>query len=291
MVTPLQNSVLAALQRDPPPVLTDYALGRLVFLATPRPAGSPGRSALDYTEVLHFLRDQKITRNIGGLPEGRAMLLIGQSNPDPFVMLCAVDPFGYVSHLSAMEYHGLTDRLSKTLYFTTPPAPEWTQLASARMQKDLRNELDAYLEARFPTLRRLQIKRLDRRPIEYHHRRVAGGYRLADHGNVRVSSLGRTYLEMLQAPERCGGLQHVLDIFRAHAKEHLPLILSEFDRHGTEIDRARAGYILEDIANLRDPKLDDWQQRIQRGGSRKLYSRADYSPRYSERWAISLNHE
>jgi len=241
--------------------------------------------------VLHGLLAQKITRNIGRLPEGRAMLLIGQRDPDPFVMLCAVDPFGYVSHLSAMEYHRLTDRLSKTIYFTTPPSPEWNQLAADRMRKDLGDDVDAYLEAGFPTLRRLVLKRLDRRSIEYHHRRTAGGYRLAEHGDVRVSSIGRTWLDMLQEPDRCGGLQHVLAVSRTHAKEHLPLILAELDRHGTEIDRARAGYILEDIANLHDPGLDAWQQRVQRGGSRKLYARADYAPRYSERWSLSLNHE
>lgn len=288
---PLTDAVLAALQGDPPAVLTDYGLGRIVFRARRAEPDAPTPSVHDYQQVLHFLLGQRIARNLGRLPEGRAMLLIGQRDPEPFTVLCAIDPFGYVSHLSAMEYHGLTDRLSKTLYFTTPPPAEWSQLAAARMRKDLGLEFDAYIESGMPTLRRLVLKRLDRRSIEYHHRRTAGGYRLAEHGQVRIASIGRTWLEMLQDPDRCGGLQHVIDVFRERARDHLKLILAELERHGTEIDRARAGYLLEEHAGLHDPLLDAWQQRVQRGGSRKLYAHADYAPRYSERWCLSLNHE
>jgi hypothetical protein len=285
------DAVLAALQAEPPPVLTDYALGRLVYRAHQEASGSIPASVHDYRQVLHFLLGHRIARNLGRLPEGRAMLLIGQRDPEPFTVLCCLDPFGYVSHLSAMEYHGLTDRLSKTIYFTTPPAPEWTQMASARMRRDLGEAYEGYVKAGMPRLRRLVLKRLDRRPIEYHHRRTAGGYRLAAHGAVRVASLGRTWLEMLQDPDRCGGLQHVIEVFRERARDHLRLILAELERHGSEIDRARAGYLLEEHAGIQDPVLDAWQRRVQRGGSRKLCAHAEYSPRYSERWCLSLNHE
>ena len=139
---PLTDAVLAALQGDPPAVLTDYGLGRIVFRARRAEPDAPTPSVHDYQQVLHFLLGQRIARNLGRLPEGRAMLLIGQRDPEPFTVLCAIDPFGYVSHLSAMEYHGLTDRLSKTLYFTTPPPAEWSQLAAARMRKDLGLEFD-----------------------------------------------------------------------------------------------------------------------------------------------------
>ena len=287
----ITDAVLAALQGDPPGVLTDYVLGRIVYRALQEWPGSVPPSVHDYQQVLHFLLGQRIARNLGRLPEGRAMLLIGQRAPEPFTVLCAVDPFGYVSHLSAMEYHGLTDRLSKTIYFTTPPPSEWRSLAAARMRKDLSEDFDGYVAAGLPSLRRLVLKRLDRRSIEYHHRRTAGGYRLAEHGQVRVGTIGRTWLDMLQDPDRCGGLQHVIDVFRERSREHLQLILAELERHGTEIDRARAGYLLEEHAGIHDPALDAWQQRVQRGGSRKLYAHADYAPHYSERWCLSLNHE
>ncbi len=45
------------------------------------------------------------------------------------------------------------------------------------------------------------------------------------------------------------------------------------------------------------PQWQDWrvhlarQQRVQRSGWRELYARADYAPRYTERWSLSLNHE
>ena len=290
METSLTSAVLAALQADPAPVLTDYRLGWHVFETAKTRCPSDRPSVHDYQQVLHFLLGNRIARNLGRLPEGRAMLLIGQSDPDPFTVLCALDPFGYVSHLSAMEYHGLTDRLSKTIYFTTPPSPEWTQLAQARMHKDLGDDYNAYIEAGFPTLRRLLLKRLGRQSIEYHHRKTAGGYRLAEHGHVRIASIGRTWLDMLQDPDCCGGLQHVMDVFQARASEQLPLIVAELERHGTEIDRARAGYLLETLAKVEHPILHAWQQHVQRGGSRKLYAKADYAPTYSERWALSINY-
>lgn len=39
-------------------------------------------------------------------------------------VVCSVDPFCYVSHLSAMEYHGLTNRMP-TLLFISSPRPRY----------------------------------------------------------------------------------------------------------------------------------------------------------------------
>lgn len=42
--------------------------------------------------------------------------LVGMSPPPPpEETFCLLDPFSYVSHLSAMAWHGLTDRMPKTL--------------------------------------------------------------------------------------------------------------------------------------------------------------------------------
>lgn len=36
-------------------------------------------------------------------------------------IICVVDPFAYISHLSAMEFHGLTDRIPSSIFYSTPP--------------------------------------------------------------------------------------------------------------------------------------------------------------------------
>ena len=70
--------------------------------------------------------------------------LFGRAKPKAMEVACAADPFAYISHLSAMEFHGLTDRFSKILYLTTPPDTEWKELAKDRMLKDLREHLEAF---------------------------------------------------------------------------------------------------------------------------------------------------
>jgi predicted transcriptional regulator of viral defense system len=105
----------------------------------------------------------------------------------------------------------------------------------------------------------------------------------------RVATIGRTFLDMLREPDLCGGIYHVLDIFAEQAPRYLRLIVDEIDRHGTKIDKVRAGYVLAERLNLTHPAFAVWQTCAQRGGSRKLDAQADYSPRFSETWCLSIN--
>jgi predicted transcriptional regulator of viral defense system len=105
----------------------------------------------------------------------------------------------------------------------------------------------------------------------------------------RVATIGRTFLDMLREPGLCGGIYHVLDIFTEQAPRYLRLIVDEIDRHGTKIDKVRAGYVLAERLNLTHPAFAVWQTCAQRGGSRKLDAQADYSPRFSETWCLSIN--
>jgi predicted transcriptional regulator of viral defense system len=41
--------------------------------------------------------------------------VLGQDQASAEVIICCIAPFCYLSHLSATEYHGLTDRLPKLL--------------------------------------------------------------------------------------------------------------------------------------------------------------------------------
>jgi len=104
-----------------------------------------------------------------------------------------------------------------------------------------------------------------------------------------VATRGRTFLDMLRDPQLCGGLSHVLQVYKEHAPQSLRLILDEVDQHGKPIDKVRAGWILESVCHIHDPRIDAWTVFAQRGGSRKLDASAEYSPEFSERWALSIN--
>lgn len=52
-------------------------------------------------------------------------------------VVCFMDPLAYLSHLSAMEWHGITDRRQKGLQITSPRGTRWTQLINTLMAEHL----------------------------------------------------------------------------------------------------------------------------------------------------------
>ena len=189
-----------------------------------------------------------------------------------------------------MEYHGLTDRLPRSLYLSSPVDTMWKELAFKRMQKDCNGYLDQYLTSGFPTLRRMAVQKIAQRPVvrrgvsDFH-----GAYRTVQGRAFRVTTIGRTFLEMLREPALCGGMGHVLDVFKSHGKTYLDLIVGEIDKRGSSIDKVRAGYILEERCSLEHQTIQRWLQHVQRGGSRKLDAKSDYSSTFSEKWSLSIN--
>lgn len=204
-------------------------------------------------------------------------------------IICGVDPFAYISHLSAMTHYGLTDRFPQIIFATTWDAPQWRLHAATLMEKMLGDGLSAYLNAHLPKLRRITLKTVQKKPVNMYTSSSAGSFIHVREKDFRVSSIGRTFLDMLRRPDLCNGMAHVIDVFEQHAERYLSLIIEEMSLHGTQIEQARAGYILEEICDLQHPKIDEWVAKVQRGGSRKLDPAAEYSPDFSEKWCISLN--
>jgi predicted transcriptional regulator of viral defense system len=212
--------------------------------------------------------------------------------PTAAEVACVVDPFAYLSHLSAMEHHGLTNRMPKMLFLSSPPPTEWRQSALARMKRDLGEEqFEVYNTAGLPALTKPQFDKLHRQAVNVYTSLHLGAFVAIRDRALRVATLGRTFLDMLKEPDLCGGIYHVLEVFETHASTYLRLITDELDQHGTKIDQVRAGYVLEERCGLESPSLDRWQSQVQRGGSRKLYAKGEYSSRFSERWGLSLNIE
>jgi len=220
----------------------------------------------------------------------RVYSIMGKKGFDAGDIACAVDPFAYVSHLSAMAYHGLTNRIPSTLYISSPKSTLWRDFANQRMEKDLGNDLQDYLEHRLPKITRVAMTKIGKIPVSLHSSIHLGAFKLVRGRSIRVSTIGRTFLDMVRAPSICGGMRHCMEVYKEHGSMYKPLIIDELNQHGTQIEKSRVGYLMEEVVGVNDdPSLEVWAKHVQRGGSRKLDPSNEYEPVYSERWCISIN--
>jgi len=279
-------------------VVTRYELGNLIYRlyrdkkyrAWPLQLKKDAAQLGDLDRVIRQLVDLGILTPDREFSGKAVFRIFAKESAPAQEIACTVDPFAYVSDLSAMDYHGFTDRLPRSLFLSSPVPVKWNELARGRMQNDCKGFLEDYLHDSFPRLRRMRMSRIGKRPIE--RRGVGefhGAYRKVQGRVLRVATIGRTFLNMVQQPARCGGIRHVLEVFEQHAESHLDLLMDELEQHGNFIDRIRAGYILEERCDIRHERIDRWVRHAQRGGSRKLDPQAEYSSRYSDRWSLSIN--
>jgi predicted transcriptional regulator of viral defense system len=279
------------------PVVLRYDIGRIgwsqykahSYEGLPLPGQRETLDTRAFLRIERELIENGVLSPIPGLPERSAYTLIGAGAPDRNAIICSIDPFCYLSHLSAMEFHGLTDRMPEQIYVSSPPGKSWMGFAEERMRRDLGEDLDAYRVARLPRLQRSAVAKIAQRPVHRYSSAHQGAYRAIKGSSIRVATIGRTFLDMLRESDLCGGISHVIGVFREHAASNRRLIFDEFDQHGGPIDKVRCGYILEELCSIRDPRIDSWVAFAARGGSRRLDPSSDYEPRFSERWMISIN--
>ena len=269
------------------PVVSSYVLAQKFFLLQQGEEAGTGKKLFHaLVESLHKVR---LLTPLEATDMQHAYQVFGRSKATPAEIVCGLDPFAYVSHLSAMEHHGLTDRFPQILYMTRPTATDWRSQAKERMAKDLGDRVDAFIASGLPRLTQPKINRIGSVAIHFCERSQLGAFRLVPDSSLRVATIGRVFLDMLREPVLCGGIQHVIDIYRAEAGQYFKLIVDEVDRHGQPIDKVRTGYVLTEVCSLHDERVDSWQKFAQRGGSRKLDPDGEYVATYSERWMLSIN--
>ncbi|MFG6562193.1 hypothetical protein ACGYK7_17040 [Sulfitobacter sp. 1A15299] len=205
-------------------------------------------------------------------------------------IVCSADPYCYISHLSAMQRYGVTLRRPEALYITRPTNEVVKNLIADRRAKDRPRLTFSQEVIGAPAL--LQVRhprRVRGRNVSVKKTKFPGAFRPVRGSTVRVASIGQVFLDMLEDPKICGGMSHVLEVWDEHAQTYLKEILQRVEEAGTDIAKVRAGYILSERMSVSTKLLDVWVQHAQRGGSRKLDPDADYAPRFSDKWMISIN--
>lgn len=294
-ITKALTQHLSSLQQ---PVVTDYELYSTIFnlLKAKKfndiPVNNKKYSQFSFKylqeNIIKPIIDLGIITPLPHFPNQHVFQIISKQQ-DAEDIACTVDPFAYISHLSAMAYHGLTNRIPKIIYLSSPAPRDWIASAQKRMKNDLGNYYKDYCDYSLPKLTRLNFSIIHNNKIFRYSSIHHGAFKHIEGRMLRVSTIGRTFLDMLREPDYCGSMYHVIDVFKNYGEQYSNLIIDEIERHGTNIEKSRAGYLLEEILHVEDSRINEWAKAVQRGGSRKLDPKQAYSEKYSERWSLSLN--
>lgn len=204
-------------------------------------------------------------------------------------VVCAIDPFAYISHLGAMGHYNLSLSPKGVIFLSSYPVSVWREQASVVMEKDCGGEEKSsiYKATGLPRLRKINISRVPGfEVVGYNDKNINSSFKAK---RIRIASVERTFLDMLRRPDLCGGIENVMQVYKKHVVNYLEPVLKEIDTNGNQIEKVRAGYILEEICGIKDLVVENWLQFVQRGSSRKLDPARDFSSKYSERWCLSLN--
>ncbi len=219
--------------------------------------------------------------------------LVGAPELTAEIACCLVDPFCYVSHLSAMQHYGLSDRSPIDLSLTTPDLPVWNVRRDEKMRTDLEPMLQLdpkHGRAEWVALVRYGFAdKVRSRSVVRHETKYPDAPIDIRDEPTRIASIGRTFADMLADPAWCGGMHHILDIWAESAATYLEEIVSAIDSSPSAIVKVRAGYLLQERLNLAHPRIESWKVFAARGGSRKLDPERPFAPIFSEAWMLSLN--
>lgn len=217
---------------------------------------------------------------VTGIPDGA-----------PDELCCLLDPWCYVSHLSAMQQWGLSNRNPLALHLTRPSKPIWRQRAKEEIQATY-HDLEPGDQAPSPRERVAFPSIVRKRELLVFEPGYFGQMVPIPDSHARIATVGQTFRDMVQDPALCGGMSYVLEVWEEHADSYLDEIIEAMNAPNlktTKIAYVRAGYILSERLQIQNEKVDAWTQFAERGGSRKLDPEKPFEPTFSERWMLSLN--
>ncbi len=275
------------------PVVTNYYLG--VILATCYQTkvfreeiingiSRKFPSQKDYKKIVANLEQHGVIKH-----QDAYNIILLKKGYRPLEILCSIDPFLYISHLSAMSFHGLIDRIPDAVYVSSPGQKMWRELAKQKMLNDYGDLYPNFLESQLPRLTKPVIRYIGKYKVNTFSSIHLGSFQYVSDNVLRVSTLGRTFLDMIREPMRCGGMRKVIKIYNKCGGKYKDFIIDEVNQHGNKIEKVRAGYLLEEVCGISEKIIEKWLSYVERGGSRKLDPSTEYRPNYSERWCLSIN--
>lgn len=275
-----------------PPVITDYALflelrslyqsGRKLYVRSRWPTKA------EHQRTRMMLYKEQIIGPDNDYP-GVYRILSKQDLPADDIV-CLVDPYCYISHLSALQRYGLTDRRPEALHLTAPSSGIIRSLIKEKMRADYGDML--------PTLDPQEVKKptashhppqVRRRAVQVLHTIHPGVWVQVRGSFARIGTIGQAFLDTVEEPGRCGGMVHVMEIWRAHAATYLNEIIQAVDDAPKPVHKIRAGYLLTELLKAKDARIENWKFLAQRGSSRVLDPTKPFVNNHSEDWMISLN--
>ncbi|MCY4290233.1 MAG: hypothetical protein OXC72_00540 [Roseovarius sp.] len=208
-------------------------------------------------------------------------------------IICLIDRFCHISHLSAMQNWGLTNRKSHELIITRPDDLAVKAMLSDIMKQEAKSAPWHHRDSA-PSSSPFHLGNIRhpghvrRRAIKVRKSRRAGQSLKNRNGFSRIATIGQTFLDMLKQPALCGGMAHVIDVWSEHAITHLDQIIETVSSANSAV-KCRAGYIIDERLGVNDSRVEAWHACAQRGGSSRLDPRRPYVPRWSDKWMISIN--
>ncbi len=224
-----------------------------------------------------------------GCPVGIYRYTAQASYDSVYELAYCADPVSCISHLSAMEYHGLTNRLSKIIFTTTLSNQLWRGWADLAMLKTVGEKLPIFLNTDLPKLRRINVRKFGEYSFKtYQTQTLVESFLVPDRA-YKMARVEGVFFDMVREPGLCGGMGHVVDTFREHGARYAQDIIRTVSLHGKPIHKARVGYLLESIG-VESKEFPDWLKTVTQGSSRVLDPTAPFNrSSYSERWQLSLN--
>ena len=273
-------------------IITDYELFRLV--TTLYKSDRKLYLRRDYPTLDDFRRLRRQLRGLNVIVSdrdytGAAYRILANSDRPAEDICCTADPFCYISHLSAMQRYGLTERRSKSLMLTAPAPRIAKKLLLEKMRHDHGDDVQNRLDEIVPLHLVWHPKRVRGRPVKEHKTIHMGEWVKDRTSAARVATAGQTFLDMVQEPRLCGGMAHVIESWKQNAPDFVNEIIASVQNAHTSIAKVRAGYILSEVMGFSDPQIEAWKKFAMRGGSRVLDPSKPYAPTFSEEWMISIN--
>jgi predicted transcriptional regulator of viral defense system len=281
-MTRLGEAVTKVLRRAGRPLIEDHDLWRILLKIYDDRSVSYLRGSMPTPSTLTRVREVLKSERIISRDQDYARVWRVNEVPDVQAdeAVCLLDEGTCISHLSAMQKFNLTERRPHTLYITVATNDQWREIISSQLT----------LDETYPQRQRRHHPPIVRaRDLDIFQTKSSPRTTRLKSSFVRITEIGETFLNMLEHPERCGGMPHVLDVFVKHAATYLAPIVKRIDQADAKLIKVRAGYILTEMLGLKNQTAEGWVRFAQRGGSQRLDPKAPYKPQFSERWMISLN--